>query len=47
MPPKLQPDQGRGRAGIPALLVQPLQTVCLRVNKKDADGAGNACGNPP
>jgi hypothetical protein len=33
--------------GIPVLPVQPLQTVCLRVNKKDADGAGNACGNPP
>jgi hypothetical protein len=46
MPPKLQPDQGRGRAGIPALLVQTLQAVCLRVNK-DADGAGNAYGNPP
>jgi hypothetical protein len=49
----LQPDQGLGLAhlkvavhGISALLVQPLQAVCLRVNK-DADGAGNAYGNPP
>jgi hypothetical protein len=49
----LQSDQGRGLTllkvavhGIPALLVQPLQAVCLRVNK-DADGAGNAYGNPP
>jgi len=37
---------GAGPRRLPALLVQPLQAVCLRVNK-DADGAGNAYGNPP
>lgn len=49
----LQPDQGLGLAhlkvavhGIPVFAVQHLQAVCLRVNK-DADGAGNAYGNPP
>jgi hypothetical protein len=54
LPPTLQPDQAWSLArlkvavhGIPVLPVQPLQTVCLRVNKKDADGAGNACGKPP
>ena len=52
-PPMLQPDQGLGLVhlkvavhGISAFLVQTLQAVCLRVNK-DADGAGNAYGNPP
>jgi hypothetical protein len=49
----LQPDQGRGLAllkvavhGISDLPLQLLQTVCLRVNG-GADGAGQACGNPP
>ena len=53
LPPMLQTDQGRGLAllkvavhGISDLPLQLLQTVCLRVNG-GADGAGQACGNPP
>ena len=51
--PKMQLDQRRGLAflkvavhGIPDLAVQLLQAVWLRVNGA-ADGAGQACGNPP
>jgi hypothetical protein len=52
-PPNLQPDQGWSLTilkvavhGIPDLPLPLLQSLCLSVNK-DADGAGNAYGNPP
>jgi len=53
MPPNLQPDQGWSLTilkvavhGIPALPLQLLQSLCLRMNGA-ADGVGNAYGNPP